>query len=111
MGLLDGILGGIVGGEMAAVVNGVIAKHGGLSGMVAQFHRQGLGETINSWISTGANQSISPDQLQQVLGSDAMTQLATKVGMTPQELSAKLSTILPEIVNKMTPAGVVPPGQ
>ena len=27
MGLLDGLLGGFVGGEMATVVNGIIAKH------------------------------------------------------------------------------------
>jgi uncharacterized protein YidB (DUF937 family) len=52
---------------------------------------------------------ISPDQLHQVLGSETMAQLASKLGMTPQELSAKLSTALPQVVDKMTPAGVVPP--
>jgi uncharacterized protein YidB (DUF937 family) len=111
MGLLDGVLGGIVGAEMVSVVNGVIEKHGGLGGVVEQFRRQGLGDTIKSWVSTGPNLPISPDQVHQALGPDTIAQLASKLGMTPQELSAKLSTALPEIVDKMTPGGVVPPTQ
>ena len=109
MGLFDGMLGGIVGAEMATVVNGVIAQHGGLSGMVEQFHQHGLGETVKSWIGTGQNLPISPDQLNRVLGPEKLAQLAAKLGMTPEELSAKLSTILPQVVDKMTPGGVVPP--
>jgi len=45
------------------------------------------------------------------LGSDTITELAAKLGISPQELSAKLSTVLPQVVDKMTPTGVVPPGQ
>lgn len=108
MGLLDGLIGGAVGAEMISVVNGVIAQHGGLSGVVEQFHRQGLGDTVKSWIGNGQNMPITPDQVHQVLGSDTMTQLAAKFGMTPDELSTKLSTILPQVVDKMTPGGVVP---
>lgn len=48
MGSFDGIIGGIVGAEMATVVNGIIEKHGGLSGVVSQFQQQGLGPTIKS---------------------------------------------------------------
>ena len=55
MGLLDGILGGVVGGEMVSVVNGLIEKHGGVQGIVKQFEQQGLGETVKSWVGTGAN--------------------------------------------------------
>ena len=111
MGLLDGIIGGAVGAEMVTVVNGLIQKHGGIGGIVQQFQSQGFGETIKSWVGTGPNQPISPDQLHQALGSDTISRLAAKLGMTPQELSAKLSTVLPQVIDKMTPAGVVPPGQ
>lgn len=109
MGLLDGLIGGAIGAEMVSVVNGVIAKHGGLSGLIQQFQTQGMGETVKSWVSTGPNLPISPDQLHQVLGSETMAQLASKLGMTPQELSTKLSAALPQVVDKMTPGGVVPP--
>src|ERR1700709_1631545 len=111
MGLFDGVLGGIVGAEMISVVNGVIARHRGLNGMVEQFQQQGAGNAIRSWISTGPNLPISPEQVHQAVGPDAMAELAAKFGMTPQELAAKLATILPEAVDKMTPTGVVPTGQ
>lgn len=111
MGLLDGLLGGVVGAEMVTVVNGIIAKHGGIGGMVQEFQSKGLGPTIKSWVGTGANEAISPDQLSHALGSDTLTQLAAKVGMTPQELSAKLATVLPGIIDKMTPNGVIPAHQ
>ena len=110
MGLLDGLIGGVVGAEMISVVNGVIEKHGGLQGVVSQFEQQGMGHTIKSWIGTGPNEPISADQVHQVLGPDLVTQLAAKLGMTPAELSAKLSTALPQVIDKMTPAGVVPGG-
>ena len=108
MGFLDGLLGGIVGAEMATVVNGIIAKHGGIGGMVTEFQNQGLGPTIKSWVGTGANEAISPEQLNKALGNETIAKLAAKVGMTPEELSAKLSTVLPEVIDKMTPNGVIP---
>jgi uncharacterized protein YidB (DUF937 family) len=62
MGMLDGIWGGAVGGEMATLVGGLIEKHGGVQGIVAQMDSQGLGGTVRSWIGTGANQPISADK-------------------------------------------------
>jgi uncharacterized protein YidB (DUF937 family) len=111
MGLLDGIIGGAVGAEMVTVVNGLIQKHGGIGGILQQFQAHGLGDTVRSWVSTGPNQPISPDQVHKALGSDTIAELAAKLGISPQELSTKLSTVLPQVVDKMTPTGVVPPGQ
>jgi len=54
---------------------------------------------------------ISPGEIHKVLGSDTMNQLEAKLGMTPQELATKLSTVLPQAIDKLTPAGVVPQGQ
>jgi uncharacterized protein YidB (DUF937 family) len=107
MGLLDGLLGGVVGAEMVTVVNGLIEKHGGVQGIVAQLEQQGLGGTVRSWVGTGANQPITADQVHQGFGSDALKQLAAKVGMTPEDLAAKLSQILPQAIDKLTPGGVV----
>jgi len=106
MGLLDGLLGGAVGAEMVTVVNGLIEKHGGVQGIVAQLEQQGLGATARSWIGTGANQPITPDQVHQAFGSDTVKQLAAKIGMTPEDLAAKLSTLLPQAIDKLTPGGV-----
>ena len=107
MGLLDGLLGGMVGAEMVTVVNGLIEKHGGIQGIVAQLEQQGLGGTVRSWVGTGANQPITPDQIHQGFGPDIVKQLAAKAGMTPEDLAAKLSQILPQAIDKLTPGGVV----
>jgi uncharacterized protein YidB (DUF937 family) len=108
MGMLDGLLGGAVGAEMVTVVNGLIEKHGGISGIIAQLEQQGLGGTVRSWVGTGPNQAISPDQVHQAFGSDIVKQLAAKAGMSPEDLAAKLSQVLPGAIDKLTPGGVAP---
>ena len=108
MGMFDGILGGVVGAEMATVVNQLIQKHGGVSGIVSELQQKGLGNTVKSWVGTGPNQPVSPDQLHDVLGADTVSQLAAKVGLSPQDLLARLSQALPTAIDKLTPAGSVP---
>jgi uncharacterized protein YidB (DUF937 family) len=108
MGMFDGILGGVVGAEMATVVNGLIQKHGGIQGIVAQLEQQGLGGTARSWVGSGANQPITPDQIHQAFGTDAVKEMAAKLGLSPDVLAAKLSQVLPQAIDKLTPAGAVP---
>jgi len=108
MGLLDGILGGVVGGEMATVVNGFIERHGGVQGIVTQMQQQGFGPTVKSWVGTGPNQPITADQVHQAFGQGTIAELAAKAGLTPQELSQKLSQVLPQVIDKLTPTGQIP---
>jgi uncharacterized protein YidB (DUF937 family) len=109
MGMLDGLLGGAVGAEMVTVVNGLIEKHGGVQGIITQFEQQGLGATVRSWVASGPNQAVSPDQIHQTFGADTIQALAAKAGMSPQDLVSKLSTVLPQVVDKLTPNGAVAP--
>src|SRR4030088_2358449 len=108
MGMFDGLLGGIVGAGMVSVVNGIIEQHGGLQGVVSEFERNGLGPTVKSWVGTGPNQPISPDEVHKGLGPDLLQQLAEKSGLSVQELTQRLSHVLPEAVDKLTPDGAVP---
>jgi uncharacterized protein YidB (DUF937 family) len=108
MGLFDGILGGIVGAEMATAVNHLIEKHGGVSGIVSELQQKGLGDTVKSWVGTGPNQPVSTDQLHQALGADDVAQLAARMGVSPQELLGKLTQALPASIDKLTPGGVLP---
>ncbi len=110
MGLLDGVLGGLVGGSITTLVEGVIAQHGGVQGLVEQFEKGGMGGLVQSWVGTGTNLPISADQLHQVLGSDTVKGLAAKLGIDPQEMLQKLSAALPDAVDKMTPDGTVAKG-
>lgn len=109
MGLLDGLIGGAVGAEVVTAVNSLIQQHGGVQGVVTQLEQQGLGGVARSWISQGANQAISPDQINEAFGHGMIGQLAAKVGMNPQDLAAKLSHALPQAIDKLTPNGAVPP--
>ncbi|MBV8574527.1 MAG: DUF937 domain-containing protein [Acetobacteraceae bacterium] len=108
MSLLDGLVGGAVGAEMASVVNGLIQKHGGVQGIVTQLQQQGLGATVQSWINDGPNQPISPNQVHQAFGTDTINAIAAKLGMNPQDLAQRLSQALPQIIDKLTPNGTVP---
>ncbi len=108
MGMFDGLLGGIVGASMVSVVNGILEKHGGVQGVVSEFERNGLGPTVRSWVGTGPNQPISADQVQKALGPDLLQQLSQKSGLSVQELAEKLSQVLPQAVDRLTPGGVIP---
>jgi uncharacterized protein YidB (DUF937 family) len=108
MGLFDGVVGGLVGGGIASVVNSLIAEQGGVSGLVSKFEQGGLGALVQSWVGTGPNSPVSPGQLQQVLGPDLLQQLAAKTGMSQQDLAHKLAEVLPDVVDRLTPTGVVP---
>ena len=63
---------------LATVMQMINSQPGGLSGLVQQFHDKGLGGLVTSWVSTGQNLPISADQLQHVLGSEQVKELAAK---------------------------------
>jgi uncharacterized protein YidB (DUF937 family) len=108
MGMFDGLIGGVVGAGMVSVLNGILEQHGGLQGVVNEFEKNGLGGTVRSWVGTGPNQPISPEQVHQALGPELLQQLAAKSGLSVQELTQKLSQVLPKAVDTMTPNGSVP---
>jgi uncharacterized protein YidB (DUF937 family) len=107
--MFDGVIGGVVGAEMATVVNRLIEQHGGVQGIVRQLEAQGLGNTVKSWVGTGTNQPVTGDQLHTALGADVIAPLAARLGIPPEELSAKLAQVLPGAIDKLTPNGVVTP--
>jgi uncharacterized protein YidB (DUF937 family) len=81
---------------------------GGLKALLEQLEEKGLGHVAQSWVGTGANLPISPEQLKNVLGPDWIQQLASHLGVSPDVISAHLSEILPKIVDRLTPDGRVP---
>jgi|ERR1017187_1950927 uncharacterized protein YidB (DUF937 family) len=68
---------------MATVVSGLLEKHGGVQGIVAQTEQQGLGGTVKSWVGMDANLPICPAQVHQAFGADAIAALAAKLGVHP----------------------------
>ncbi|WP_049622180.1 YidB family protein [Frateuria defendens] len=117
MSLLDDLLGAAQGGQagggsLIAVASQLIEKAGGLQGLIAILQQHGLGEAVQSWIGTGANQAVSGGQLGQALESGGLGSLlqeaAGKLGIDQGDLLGKLSQVLPQAVDHLTPNGQLP---
>jgi uncharacterized protein YidB (DUF937 family) len=81
---------------------------GGLSGLAQSFHEKGFGGIMSSWVGTGQNLPITADQIQHVLGSEQVKELAAKAGISPDLASSSLATMLPSLIDKLTPNGQMP---
>ena len=86
------------------------SEGGGISGLAQQFAAKGLGHVVSSWIGTGQNLPISPEQLQSVLGSERVQAIAAKAGISPEAATTGLAQLLPQLVDNLTPNGEVPQG-
>lgn len=102
--ILKGGLGGLLAGGTAA---GSILG-GALGDLVKQFQQSGLHEETNSWIGTGPNKTIAPNDLAKALGDDQINAMMEHSGMSRDELLEGLSRHLPQFVDQLTPAGKVP---
>ena len=114
MDLMDSLKSAIGGGgqkvDLMSSVMQLLGGQGGLQNLISQFDAKGFGDIIGSWVGTGQNKSISPDQIQNVLGSDVLSGIASKLGLNVNDLSSQLSNLLPGVVDKLTPKGKVPEG-
>ena len=124
MGLMDGFSGGMSSGLIGQLAGqlgggnnkllGAVAKliggHnvGGLSGLAQLFAQRGHGDTVNSWISRDQNRDITTPQLQEVLGQERIREVANNAGVTETEAADGLASVLPQLVDKLTPDGKLP---
>jgi uncharacterized protein YidB (DUF937 family) len=114
VGLLDGVLGGLLGGgrggmeqKLLGAAMGMLTG-GGLSKLMSSFQGGGLKEKADSWVGTGENQELSPDELQQALGQDQVSKLAAEAGVSDDEAKTGLAAMLPGLIDKLSPDGKMP---
>lgn len=108
-GLLQGGLGGLGGLLAGGAAGGILS--GGLNDLLGQLQQNGQGEAAKSWVGTGPNKSISPDDLASALGADRIDALTAQTGMSRDDLLAGLSEQLPDVVDQLTPQGRLPTEQ
>ena len=120
MGLLDGLLGSLMGGQqqgggnpLLQIAMQMLANKGdsggaGLGGLMNSLQNAGMGDQLKSWIGTGDNMPISGDQLTTALGSDKISEIAAKLGMSHGDVSGGLASMLPQIIDKLSPNGQLP---
>ena len=80
----------------------------GLGGLIDQFKRGGLEEIIQSWIGTGENKAITPNQLHSALGPETVDSLAKDSGLPREDLLSQLARLLPDVIDNLTPKGRLP---
>lgn len=141
MGLLDGILGNVLGAALgknreqaqdpfSSILGGLtgtsgpatgagngnillqlalsmLQQNGGLEGVLGKFREAGMGAQADSWVGTGQNMGISAEQLQQIFGSRALSDVASQLGMSQNQAGSAMSEMLPELINQLTPQGQV----
>src|SRR6516162_3242585 len=103
-GGLGDLLGGLLGGGAGAGS----AISGGLGDLLKQFQQKGLGDAAQSWVGTGPNKAISPQDLESALGADTLDTLSQHTGMGRDALLNGLSRQLPRFVDQLTPNGRLP---
>jgi uncharacterized protein YidB (DUF937 family) len=106
----DARAGGGLGDILGSVLGGGSGAGGGLGALLEQFQRAGFGEQAGSWVGTGANQPLPADAMSQVFGRDGIAAIARRAGVSDEDASRGLAELLPEVVDRVTPSGNVPPG-
>ena len=81
---------------------------GGLGDLIGKLTAGGAAPQVNSWVGPGSNQPIQPGQLGGALGQNVLNELSQRTGMSQQELLNQLSTVLPQLINHLTPNGRMP---
>jgi uncharacterized protein YidB (DUF937 family) len=80
----------------------------GLGGLIEQFQRKGLGDTIDTWVNPGANKNVAPGEVSVALGGDVVDQLSRRTGLSRDQVLTELARMLPNVVDKLTPNGRLP---
>jgi uncharacterized protein YidB (DUF937 family) len=111
MGLLDALT-SIAGGAsaehhgVADALSQVMQEHpGGMDGILNQLKQNGLADQVQSWITPGENKAVTPDQVQQGLGTSAIENIAQRAGISPTVASGVLAVVLPLVVSHLSGTG------
>jgi uncharacterized protein YidB (DUF937 family) len=128
LGGLEDVLGGLLGGgasggnpgtatqgmNMGVVVAALgpllakLLKGGGLSKMMQGAQANGLSAQADSWVGTGGNAPVSPQEVRGVVGDDAVAELAQNAGISHDQAADVLAHVVPQVVSGLTPDGQLP---
>ncbi|WP_281059057.1 YidB family protein, partial [Mesorhizobium sp. M2C.T.Ca.TU.002.02.1.1] len=95
MGFLDSLQSALQGGQQGGGSNllaDALTSVGGYQGVLAMLQKSGLGDRVESWLSTNAsNLPIAPDEIKAALGDQRLQQLASQFGIPLDQLAGVLA--------------------
>jgi uncharacterized protein YidB (DUF937 family) len=109
LGDLAGQAMGQLGANAPALLNQVLGKTelGSVGGLLAKLQEGGLGNEVSSWLGSGANAGITPEQVREALGNEHVQQIANAIGLPTDKILELMSQHLPDAVDKMSPNGTL----
>ncbi|MEO5691762.1 MAG: YidB family protein [Usitatibacter sp.] len=104
---------GVSASRFANLALGLIhsERHGGIEGLLDRFRDLGLDDAVRSWVGPGKNISVSRDNVIRAIGMPHISELAQAAGIPPELAATELSSLLPQLIDRMTPAGKLPEGE
>jgi outer membrane protein OmpA-like peptidoglycan-associated protein/uncharacterized protein YidB (DUF937 family) len=118
MGTLDTVLAdvgtqfGISGSKSTSLLSGLLSMitetPGGMAGFLDRFRQAGLSEVVSSWVGGNTPRPISNTALETAVGREGIDRIASKAGLSFATAASALSYMLPGLIQRLTPGGVVP---
>jgi len=111
MGMFDSIMAklpGLAGDQMQSLAKGLLDDPSKLTGLVQDLDVGGLGDQVRSWVGTGENRGVTPEQVKQALPQEKLEEIAAARGVTTDQAAMGISRLLPDLVNQLTPDGALP---
>ena len=94
--------------DIASAISGIIGStegHLGLSNLLSAMQSGGLASIAESWLSDGNNETISPNQLKEILGQDKIDEFSSKLGIDQENTLSGLAAALPNVIDKTSSGG------
>jgi uncharacterized protein YidB (DUF937 family) len=103
-----GNLGGGKGGMVMAIMKMIESHPGGIQGLLKDFEQNGMGDAVKSWLGDGQNTQVSPEQVNKAVGQQDVQKVADQAGVSHEQASSSMASLLPEILDKLSPNGQAP---
>ena len=118
MGTLDAVLAdvgtqfGLSGTKTTSLLSGLLSMimntPGGLTGFLDRFRSAGLSDLVSSWVGGNSPRPLSTSALETAVGRDSIDTMASKAGLSFSTAASALSFMLPNLIQRLTPGGVIP---
>jgi len=112
---LGGVLGRARGGRglllamMLPLAMRWVQKNGGIGAVLDRVRQKGHAKEADTWQAVGDNEPIDATVVREIVGGEEVSRMAQELGVPEQEVADGFAEILPEMADKLTPEGRVPP--